>query len=44
MRRSVRGLRNRTDTGRPVPSPQVKLAPLAAVNVIVPRRTNFPRK
>ena len=36
--------RNRAATGFPVPSPQVNFAPLAAVNVIVPRRMNCPRK
>jgi hypothetical protein len=35
---------NRADTGRPVPSPQVNLSPLAVVNVIVPRRMNWFRK
>src|ERR1044072_7775913 len=35
---------NRVDTGRPVPSPQVNLTPLAVVNVIAPRRMNWFRK
>ena len=34
------GVRNRTATGLPVPSPQVNFAPLAVVKIIVPRRMN----
>jgi hypothetical protein len=40
----VRRVRNRAASGMPVPSPQVKMAPLAVVNVIEPRRINRLRK
>src|SRR3954454_16329873 len=44
MRRSASRLRKRTETCRPVPSPQQNCAPLAVGKCMVPRRRNFPRK
>ena len=37
-------VRNRADTGWPVPSPQLNFAPLAVVKFIAPRRMNCCRK
>src|SRR5665213_695794 len=40
MWRSASVVRQRTETGTPDPSPQTILAPLAVMNVSVPRRMN----